>query len=270
MKPHISLRDVRVTYPIGRDNTLKNFILDLFRRRKVQRAPVAVEALRGVTLEINSGERIGIIGRNGSGKSTLLRVMGGLFPATSGDASCVGRIGALSSLTQGFEVNASGWDNIELRSLVIGATHAQIRAKRDEIAEFSGLGDFLLLPMRCYSSGMLARLGFAISTAYDPDVLLVDEVMGAGDADFQKRARGRMEELMERSGLLVLVTHALATIPELCTRVIYMRQGVVAFDGDPQHAIAAYRDDVKQGQSMTIHAPVTTDVVVVEPPSQPN
>jgi lipopolysaccharide transport system ATP-binding protein len=258
METGITLKNVRVEYPIGHEDTLKNWALSLFRRSRSKR-PTTIEALRGVSLEVKPGERLGIIGRNGSGKSTLLRVMGGLFPATSGTAECRGRVGCLISLGQGFDQNATGWENIRLRSLVLGASHAQIRAKRSEIAEFSGLGDFLDVPVRCYSSGMNARLGFSICTAYEPELLLVDEVLGAGDAEFQDRAKARMREMLSRAGLLVMVSHGLPIVEELCTRAICMKQGMIIADGDPATVVSAYRAEVHHGRTMQISAREASD-----------
>jgi lipopolysaccharide transport system ATP-binding protein len=189
---------------------------------------------------VREGDRLGIIGPNGAGKTTLLKVMSGIYWPTAGSVHTQGRISPLFEMATGFEMDSSGWDNIVTRGLLLGMSMSEIRKKMPEIAEFSELGDFLSLPVRCYSTGMFLRLAFSISTAIEPQILLLDEIIGAGDLSFYAKARARMMKLMERSAILVLVSHALPVIEEMCNRAIWLRDGAIAADGSPSEVIAAY------------------------------
>ena len=202
--------------------------------------PRRVDALRDVNLRIGEGERLGILGHNGAGKSTLLRLIAGIYPPTSGRRRVEGRISSLFEIAQGFEFEASGWDNIAYRGCLQGETPRSIQAKMHDIAEFSELGDFLEMPIRCYSSGMMVRLAFAIATAVEPEVLLVDESLGAGDLAFQHKARQRMKDMMAKARLIVLVSHDLTSLAELCGRAVWLDHGQVKKDGPVAEVVAAY------------------------------
>jgi ABC-type polysaccharide/polyol phosphate transport system ATPase subunit len=203
--------------------------------------PVDVHALRGVTLHMREGERLGVIGHNGAGKSTLLKVIAGVYPPTAGARRVVGRVCSLFDLMVGFEMEACGWDNIRFRSYLQGETPRTIREKLQGIAEFSELGRFLDVPLKYYSAGMLVRLAFSIASSAEPEVLLIDEALAAGDAAFRVKARDRITELKQAARLMVLVTHDLNALPELCSSVAWMERGGVRMLGSCHEVISEYR-----------------------------
>jgi ABC-type polysaccharide/polyol phosphate transport system ATPase subunit len=217
--------------------TLKEFLIG---GRKQQPQSRSVHALRGVSLQVREGDRVGILGHNGAGKSSLLRLIAGIYPATRGRRLVEGRISSIFEITHGFEFEASGWDNILYRGYLQGETPRSIRAKMPAIAEFSELGDFLDLPIRCFSSGMLVRLGFAIATATDPEILLIDESLSVGDLAFQDKARQRMRDMMARARLIVLVSHDLASLKQLCDCGVWLDHGQVRLAGPIDEVVAAY------------------------------
>jgi ABC-type polysaccharide/polyol phosphate transport system ATPase subunit len=205
-----------------------------------------VEALRDVTFEVHEGQRLGVIGHNGAGKSTLLRTLAGIFPPSSGRCVVEGKVSSLFDLALGFEPEATGWENIAFRSYLQGETPRTIRNKIAPIAEFSELGPFLDMPLRFYSAGMKVRLAFAIATAIEPEILLLDEVLAAGDLQFQDKAKARMHELMHKAKLMVLVSHDLPSVVSLCDRVVWMDHGRVRMMGEPKETVYAYCDYVHQ------------------------
>ncbi len=237
----IELRQANLVYEIrhqGR-STLKEFLL---RRldRKVE-SITRIPALQDIDLEVGDGERVGVIGHNGSGKSTLLRLLAGIYPVASGSRVVEGRISSLFDVTLGIDLDASGFDNILFRGYLQGETPKSIRAKVPEIAEFTELGPFLDLPVRYYSSGMLVQLGFAIATAVRPEILLVDEVLSAGDLAFQDRAQERMRNTMAQAKLIVMVSHDLDMVARFCDRVVWMDHGRVKQHGPAAAVVAAYQ-----------------------------
>jgi lipopolysaccharide transport system ATP-binding protein len=244
----IELEQVSLTFRIRQQRllTLKEYVVgQLFRR---SRNPLfKVRALRNVSLRIDQGERVGIIGANGAGKSTLLKLLAGIYPPTRGRRQVQGRISSLFDLHLGFEMDASGWDNIAYRSYLQGATPGLVRAKRKAIAEFSELGDHLQLPVRYYSAGMLVRLAFSIDTAIDPEVLLIDEVLSVGDLAFQIKARGRIRELIRRAEVMVVVSHDLDSLRGLCEKALWLDQGRVVRAGPTEEVIAAYAGSIANG-----------------------
>jgi ABC-type polysaccharide/polyol phosphate transport system ATPase subunit len=209
------------------------------RRRHPDRVITALDA---VSIVIPAGARVGLIGPNGAGKSTLLKVMAGIYPPQRGSVRVEGHVSPLFEFATGFEMDATGWDNIRTRALLLGMSWRDIDKKIAEIAEFSDLGSFLDVPVRCYSSGMLLRLAFATSTAVDPQILLLDEVMAAGDAAFIERARERMAALMQRASIVVFATHSLDLLPSFCERAILLERGHVIGDGPTRQVITRYRE----------------------------
>jgi ABC-type polysaccharide/polyol phosphate transport system ATPase subunit len=203
-----------------------------------------VHALRDVCLHIGEGERVGIIGHNGAGKSTLLKVLAGIYPPTAGRRTVVGQISSLFDYALGFEPEATGWENICFRGYLQGENPRSIKAKMKPIAEFSELGGFLDMPIRYYSAGMMVRLAFSIATAIEPEVLLVDEVLSVGDLAFQQKARQRMQEMMAKARLIVVVSHDLTSVAQLCQRAVWMDHGSVRGDGPVHEVIAAYTASV--------------------------
>lgn len=229
----VEIRDANLLYPIGPyvRGSIKANIVGMFGKREPSGAATYVQAIKQLDLTFQHGERVGIIGRNGSGKSTLLRAIAGIYPLKSGSIRVAGEIGALLDIGLGFEAESTGRENIYYRGMAMGKSRKAIRAAEAEIVDFADLGSFIDLPMRTYSSGMWVRLGFAISTQFHPDVLLIDEVFGAGDGAFQERALRRMQHVVSEAGIVVLATHDLSLIERVCTRVIWLNRGEVARDG---------------------------------------
>jgi lipopolysaccharide transport system ATP-binding protein len=236
----IRLDDVSLTFHVrghGRISLKEYLVQGKFRRTHRGKE---VRALEHVSLSISNGERVGIIGHNGAGKSTLLKLLAGVYLPTDGRREVWGQISSLFQISLGFEQDASGWENIMFRGYLQGETPRSIRAKMQPIAEFSELGDFLDMPVRYYSSGMLVRLAFAIATAIEPDILLVDEVLSAGDMAFQIKARQRMQGLIDKARVVVVVSHELSSLSQLCDRVLWLDHGRICMEGPVDEVVAAY------------------------------
>ncbi len=221
--------------------TFKEYVVKRMFRRTVNPF-VKVNALQDFTLEISSGERLGVIGHNGAGKSTLLKVLAGIYPPTSGRLEVEGAISSLFDIALGFEQEATGWENICFRGYLQGETPRTIKSKMQPIAEFSELGDFLNMQVRYYSAGMRLRLAFSIATAIEPEILLVDEVLSVGDMAFMEKAGQRMRDMMDKAQLIVMVSHDLEAIKRLCQRVVWMDHGQIRMIGRPGEVIDAYTD----------------------------
>jgi ABC-type polysaccharide/polyol phosphate transport system ATPase subunit len=213
---------------------------DLVVARRRSRASEVV-ALRDVSFHVEPGSAVGLVGRNGSGKTTLLRLLSGIIRATSGHVEVAGRIGSLLELGAGFHPDLTGRENVFLNGSIHGLKRTYIREQLDEIVAFAGLEEFIDLPVRTYSSGMYMRLGFAIASHIDADVLLLDEVFAVGDEQFQRKCFGKIFEFKQRGGTIVFVSHDAAAVERLCDRAILLRKGVVDFDGPTHDAIARYR-----------------------------
>ncbi|MBI5651542.1 MAG: ABC transporter ATP-binding protein [Chloroflexi bacterium] len=242
----ITLQNVDLEFQVGVEHhdTLKSAIARKLRLRRDSTR--TIRALQALTFSIQSGERVGLIGHNGAGKSTLLKVMAGIYPPQRGDVRIEGHVCPLFEFATGFEMDASGWDNIRIRALLLGMSPREIERKANDIAQFSGLGEFLDVSVRYYSSGMLLRLAFATSTAVDPQILLLDEVMAAGDAAFIDSARKRMNDLMERASIVVFATHSLTVLPQFCERTILLNHGRVIADGPTREVVQLYTDGLKE------------------------
>jgi lipopolysaccharide transport system ATP-binding protein len=187
-----------------------------------------VTALQGVNFQLKAGDRLGLIGHNGSGKTTLLRALSGAYEPDEGTIDVHGRIAALLDLGLGIDPSATGYENIRLRGRIAGLTSKEIDARMDEIAAFTGLGPFLAMPVKTYSAGMQARVAFAAATAVEADVLLMDEWIAVGDADFQKLAHKRLLKLVERAGILVLASHEIDLLKLYCNKVMRLDGGVAS------------------------------------------
>jgi lipopolysaccharide transport system ATP-binding protein len=254
--PHVILRDVHLHYAAVayRERSLKALLARPFRG-----APAAglqdVHALDGVSLRIVRGERVGLIGSNGAGKSTLLKAIAGLYPISSGTLDVRGHVRALFDLSLGFEPDATGRENILYRGLLLGQSPRDMRALEPAIVEFAGLGEFIDYPLKTYSAGMQVRLAFAISTAIPGEILLLDEVIAAGDMAFMARARDRIRELIGRAEILMLASHDLATLRSLCSRVVWLDHGRIRADAPAGVAIAEYRRHVEHGAATPVAAP---------------
>ena len=239
MECHISLKDVYLDYPstVYNRRSLKQEVFERLKLQKPQKLLSDVHALQGVNLEINEGERVGVIGPNGAGKSTTLKAIAGLYPITKGAIEVTGKVRSLLDLGAGFEIEATGRENILYRGLLLGESPANIEKKTQEIIEFAELGEFIDYPIKAYSSGMIVRLAFSISTMIEGDILLLDEIFGAGDARFMKKATQRIMSLIEHAHILVFVSHDFHTVKEICTRAVWIESGKVVMDGPAEYVV---------------------------------
>jgi lipopolysaccharide transport system ATP-binding protein len=249
---YIEIRNANLFYPSKTYNalTLKEEVFKWLRIGKRTRLLYDVHALQDINLDIHEGERVGIIGANGAGKSTILKAIAGLYPLKSGTIKTKGSIRAMFELSLGFEFEATGRENIAYRSLLLGETPKSVKEMEKEIIEFADIGDFIDFPIKSYSSGMLVRLAFAISTTvsksnYFGNILLLDEIIGAGDAAFQAKARKRMEDLINQAKIIVLVSHDLAGVKNLCNRCILLKAGRVVADGPVNDVIGTYLSGIQ-------------------------
>jgi ABC-type polysaccharide/polyol phosphate transport system ATPase subunit len=200
-----------------------------------------VWALRDVSFRVDPGSALGLVGRNGSGKTTLLRLVSGIVKPTSGRVAVGGRVGSLLELGAGFHPDLTGRENVFLQGSIYGLRRTLMRERFDEIVAFSGLADHIDRPVRDYSSGMYMRLGFAIASHIEADVLLLDEVFAVGDEAFQRKCFGKIFEFKQRGGTIVFVSHDASAVERLCDRAVLLKDGLVAFDGPTHEAIVAYR-----------------------------
>jgi lipopolysaccharide transport system ATP-binding protein len=203
---------------------------------------ISVKALDNVSFSLRAGDKLGVIGHNGAGKTTLLRVAAGVYEPTAGAMETTGRVGGLYDLTLGMDMEATGYENIRVRGMLLGLTRKEIDAKTDGIAQFTELGDYLSLPIKTYSSGMLLRLGFAVTTSVDLDILLMDEWVSVGDESFQRKSELRLKELVGRSGILILTAHTLSLIEEVCNKCLWLEHGRVRQFGDTKLVLDHYRE----------------------------
>ncbi len=232
MSTSIIARDVTVEFPILENShrSLKKAVLNLTTGGKIGHDAskhVTVTALDGLNFEFNQGDRIGLVGHNGSGKTTLLRVLSGVYAPTRGDLKVHGTIASLLDVSMGLDPDATGFENIYLRGILDGLRPKTIRDKTEEIADFSELGGYLNLPVRTYSSGMMLRLAFAISTSVEADILIMDEWLSVGDADFSAKAAVRLESLVNKASILILASHSPELIARVCNRQIRLEHGKI-------------------------------------------
>ena len=201
---------------------------------------VSIEALKNLNLEIVSGERLGIVGHNGAGKSTLLRLLSGIYEPSSGVISRSGSVASLVDISLGINPESTGRENIFLRGKLMGLSKAEIDQKIDESIEFSELGDYINLPVRIYSSGMLLRLAFSVSTAITADILIMDEWLSVGDGSFAERSSNRLQELVDNSDILIIASHNRALIEKVCNRVIWLEHGSIKMMGSMKEIASQY------------------------------
>lgn len=236
----IQLENVNLIYKSFREKRIKDILIPGSKKFNTFENDGTVHALRDINLTFHDGERIAIVGHNGAGKSSMLKMLAGIYPPSSGNMVVEGRISSMFELATGFEMESNGWDNIYLRGLMLGESPSGIKAKMKEIAEFSELGDFLNMPVKYYSSGMFVRLAFSISTAVEPEILLLDEVVAAGDAAFIEKATNRMNQMMDTAKIMVYVTHSMQQAQQMCNRCIWLERGNLMMDGTPDEVTAAY------------------------------
>jgi lipopolysaccharide transport system ATP-binding protein len=227
---HISAKDIVVDFPVygGKSRSLKNTVLRAATGGRLARDAgehVVVRALNGLSFEFSEGDRVGIVGHNGSGKSTLLRVLVGVYEPVRGSVEVSGRVASMLAITLGMDTEATGYENIFLRAAIMGMNPSQTKALVDEICEFSGLGDYIQMPMRMYSSGMSMRLAFAIATSVSADIVLMDEWLSAGDHSFTEKAQARLTRLVDQAKILVLASHDESLIRRTCNKILHLDHG---------------------------------------------
>jgi ABC-type polysaccharide/polyol phosphate transport system ATPase subunit len=251
----IVLKDVVAEFPVyGSQPSLRNALFGrvvggALRRQTATSKRLVVRALDNVSLIVNHGDQLGIIGHNGAGKSTMLRVFAGIYEPSEGSISIDGRVSPLFATSPGLDLDDTGYENIVTCGLLLGMSRDEIERKMPEIEAFSELSDYLALPARTYSAGMLVRLGFAIATAIDPEILLLDEELGAGDARFAMRAAKRVEALIERSSIVVLASQSEDLISRICNRVILLDHGRIVADGPAKDVLEIYSRTNKDDSS---------------------
>lgn len=244
----IKVTNLSLTYrtTFTQNQTLRSALRDLRHR---ERNVHTIEALKNVSFEIPHGTVLGVIGRNGAGKSSLLRTLTGIMPPTAGRIEVHGRISTLLALGVAFNTELSGTENILLAGLASGMTRDEVAEKRKEIIDFAEIGEFIDLPTKTYSSGMSQRLAFSVAVHMNPDILLIDEALSAGDARFKAKAQEKMHELMKSARTLVLVSHGLNSIIDLCNDAIWLDKGEIKMHSDPKSVVDAYSEFVKVGKS---------------------
>lgn len=241
--PSIVFESVNLQYSsvAFKERSLKALLSHVLQGKRKQADVQDVHALKNISLTIKEGERVGLLGHNGAGKSTFLKTAAGLYPISSGNVQVEGQVRSLFDLSLGFEPDATGRENILYRGLLLGLSPAFMREKEAEIVEFAGLGEFIDYPMKTYSAGMQVRLAFSISTTVGGDILLLDEVIGAGDANFMEKAKRRITALVEQADILVLASHDFVSLKRLCERGLVLHRGELVFDGEMSEAIFEYR-----------------------------
>jgi ABC-type polysaccharide/polyol phosphate transport system ATPase subunit len=243
----VRVQNVSVTYRTTFERT-PTFKTAITRLGRGERAVRLVEAIKDVSFDVHDGTALGIVGANGAGKSTLVRTLGGILPPTSGRIEVHGRISALLALGVGFNAQLSGSENVMLGGLAAGLSRQQVQERAKDIEEFAELGDFMEMPIRTYSSGMRSRLAFAVSVHMDPDILMIDEALSAGDAKFKKKAAAKMHDLMGSARAMFIVSHSMPSIKEMCNRAIWLHKGQLLKAGPVDEVIAAYTTFLEIGE----------------------
>jgi len=241
----IFLKDVSVHYRIPSETikTFKEYMIKLV-KREIERK--SFSALKNINLDVKKGEIFGIIGRNGAGKSTLMKVISKVLIPTEGRVWIKGQISPLLQLGAGFHPELTGRENIYLNATLLGHSHIEIENKLDDIIEFAEIGDFIEAPLRTYSSGMRARLGFAVATAWKPDILLLDEVLAVGDVAFREKCVDRMSFFRDQGSTVLVVSHSIENIKETCHRTIWLDKGKIVLSGEAVHVCDAYQKTMQR------------------------
>ena len=238
-KTMIEVSDVSMRFRMNSDRimSLKEFVTTALRGKLRYQEFTALEH---VSFTVKKGETLGLIGRNGAGKSTMLKVISGILKPTEGNVTCHGNVVPMLELGSGFDMDLTGKENIFLNGAILGYSEEFLKAKYDEIVEFSELGQFIEVPIRNYSSGMLARLAFSIATVVQPEILIVDEILSVGDAQFQEKSKRRMMELMGGGTTVLFVSHSIEQIREMCSKAIWLEKGKIRVVGDAKELCDAY------------------------------
>lgn len=244
MSPSIVAEGISVEFPIFENShrSLKKAVLNLTTGGRIGQDAgrhAVVRAVDDLSFHFSEGERVGLVGHNGSGKTTLLRTLSGVYEPVRGSLKVAGSVASLLDVSMGLDPDATGFENIYLRGILDGMSPARIRSKIDEIAEFSDLGEYLNLPVRTYSSGMMLRLAFSISTSVEADILIMDEWLSVGDAEFSAKAAQRLESLVGSASIVVVATHDPALVERICTRKIGLEHGKIVYDESVERKPAA-------------------------------
>jgi lipopolysaccharide transport system ATP-binding protein len=239
--PRITFDNVDLLYPVKAHSrpTFKDYIVNGIFRRPIS-CPRYVKALDQITFRVDGGECVGVIGRNGAGKSTLLRTVAGVYPSASGMRDVQGKVASLFDIAAGFEWNATGWENIRLRAYLQGETPSSLRGKLGAIADFTELGDALNLPLKCFSTGRIMMLSFAIATCCEPEILLIDEFLSTGDLQVREQAIARMIQMLRQSHIVMIASHDVAFLRQFCARVLWLEKGRIKEDGPAECVIENY------------------------------
>jgi teichoic acid transport system ATP-binding protein len=243
----IHVEDVSVTYRTSLEKrpTLRGTLMRFGRRERIVRE---VEAVKHVSFEVRHGSVLGVVGANGAGKSTLLRAIAGILPPTRGRVTVHGQVSTLLALGVGFNKDLTGRENVVLGGLAAGLRREQLEEKYDEIVEFAELEEFMDMPMRTYSSGMYGRLAFSVAVNMEPDILLIDEALSVGDARFRRKSFEKMRELCRQARTIVLVSHSMGSIQDLCDEAVWMHKGELQKWGDPEEVVHAYTQFLDVGE----------------------
>jgi ABC-2 type transport system ATP-binding protein/lipopolysaccharide transport system ATP-binding protein len=240
----IVLDRVSVSFPIysAGNRSLKNMMISATTGGRIGKDAnhLVIQALDEFSLSLSDGDRVALVGHNGAGKTTLLRVLAGIFEPVAGSVNIQGRVTPMFDISLGIDAESTGYENIILRGLYLGLSRAEIMERRDSVAEFTELGAFLNLPVRTYSAGMQARLAFAMATCIEPDILLLDEGIGAGDADFLAKANERLDQFIQKAGILVLASHSVDLVRRLCNKAVLMEHGRLIHSGDVDAVLDVY------------------------------
>jgi ABC-type polysaccharide/polyol phosphate transport system ATPase subunit len=254
--PQITFENVDLLYPVKahRQTTFKDFIFNGIFRKPIAR-PKYVKALDQVSFHVGGGECVGVIGRNGAGKSTLLRAIAGVYASAAGTREVEGKIASLFDIAAGFEWNATGWENIHLRAYLQGETPNFLRDKLSAMAEFTDLGDMLDMPLKCYSTGRIMLLSFAIVTCCEPEILLVDEFLSTGDLQVREKAIAKMMEMLRQDRIVMIASHDLAFLRQFCSRVLWLDKGRIREDGPAEFVIESYIQATQSAKAIALPVP---------------
>ena len=241
---HVLFDKVCVDFPIfnSTNRSFKNTFMQIATGGRIDFGAdkTVIRSLDNISFEINSGDRIGLIGHNGAGKSTLLRTLAGVYEPTAGKLSVSGEVGAFVDISLGIDKEATGRENILIRGELLGMTSSEIRKKFDNIVSFSELGEFIDMPVRTYSSGMCMRLAFSVLAETHPEIILMDEWLSVGDEKFSSKAQSKLMELVNSSSILVLASHSRSLIEKMCTKVLWLEHGAVVMQGEPREVCSKY------------------------------
>jgi ABC-type polysaccharide/polyol phosphate transport system ATPase subunit len=246
--PVISIQDLYLSYKtnVSKKPNFKEALIGFGRGKKATRQ---IDALKGVSLDIYQGTVLGVIGANGAGKSTLMKAVAGILPPSKGEIHIQGKVSAMLSLGVGFNPNLTGRENVYLGGLAAGLSSEEIDESFEAVLDFADIGDHIDMPMRTYSAGMYGRLGFAVATTIQPEILVIDEALSAGDAAFKEKSSDRIQELCRQAKTLLVVSHGLSTIEEICTDAIWLDHGNLMMTGKPKAVIDAYTEFLHVGDA---------------------